>query len=81
MKRIRISGWQPGFKKIGMNKLLRTTGMSLSTAKDTVDTILAGSPVDLEFSTESAARDFLAEAQNLGAVTDETGLAPFDPES
>jgi hypothetical protein len=49
MKKITLSGWNVGFDKIGLTKLLRTEfGYSLGHAKSVTDAVLEGQPVTLE---------------------------------
>ncbi|MCL1633813.1 hypothetical protein M2650_04030 [Luteimonas sp. SX5] len=57
MKTIKISGWEPGFDKVAMNKLLRDEfGYSLNEAKSAVDKIVSNEPVALTVDHASLAR-------------------------
>lgn len=48
MSKFVITGWEVGFNKVGMNKLLRKYfGYCLSSAKEIVDAILVGEKVVL----------------------------------
>lgn len=53
MTKIRIVGWNIGFDKIGMNKLLREDySYPLDAAKRAVDLILDGGSLELEVSND-----------------------------
>ena len=80
MVNVIITGWQAGFKKIGMTQLIRAcTGYGLAEGKQCVDDILDEKKVVLEKLTGEQARNFVSEAQELGAVccvqADETAFA------
>jgi hypothetical protein len=72
MTRIIVTGWRPGFKSISFIKLLRQAGgvsRSLPEAKDLVDNMIGGHPFALEFDDERDAAQFVAAAEELGALT------------
>lgn len=48
MKTIQITGWEEGFDKVGLNKLLRAEfGRTLGSAKKEVDEILDGQAITI----------------------------------
>jgi len=77
MKRIydvRIAGWRPGLKTISLIDLVRGSArMSLTQAKDLVDSLLDGQSHTLSFETSEEARAFQAAADDLGVEVE------FDP--
>lgn len=69
MAKVTLTGWETGFQKISMNRLLREhTGYSLAKAKAAVDDVLGKAPVTVEFETDVLAERFLSEARQLGAI-------------
>lgn len=68
MSSIVVTGWNPGFDKIGMNKLLREQlGYSLGDAKRAVDDILENKPILLTIPAESVGK-LPVELVRLGVV-------------
>ena len=66
MKRVVFSGWNVGFKKVGLTKLLRYDyGYSLSRAKAVTDSILDGKSVALEIS-ENPFDEIVSKLTDLG---------------
>lgn len=69
MKRLILTGWNPGLNKVALSKLLRDkAGMSLGDAKSAVDSILDEQPVNVRIELDELAEYILAEALELGAV-------------
>ncbi|TKR30353.1 hypothetical protein FCE95_09475 [Luteimonas gilva] len=57
MKTIRIYGWEPGFNKVEMTKLLREElGSSLFDAKEMVDKIVSCEQIEISVNPESIER-------------------------
>lgn len=51
MSKIILCGWNVGFNKVGLNKLLREDfSYSLGHAKEVVDAILENQPIDIDVS-------------------------------
>lgn len=68
MKKVFLTGWKPGFNKVGTNKLLREQGgYSLGESKNIVDAILENRQVVLVVSPETLASVSSALAQ-LGVI-------------
>ena len=69
MSRVIISGWQEGFHKISMTKLIRTyTGYGLAEGKGYVDDLLEGKTIVLKELADEQAERFVAQARELRAV-------------
>ncbi len=69
MKQILLTGWKPGLNKVGLSKLLRDeAGMSLSGAKNAVDSILDDKPVTVQIDSKALAESILDQAIKLGAI-------------
>ncbi|MGH1540064.1 MAG: hypothetical protein ACRBHB_06560 [Arenicella sp.] len=69
MKKIILTGWNPGLNKVGLSKLLRDkTGMSLSSAKSAVDSILEDKPIAIQIDSEGLAESIFDQAIELGAI-------------
>lgn len=65
---VRVSGWEPGMRKISLTKLVQEgSGQSLAQAKAMVDQLLEGQPFEVGFDNEGAARSFADHATKLGA--------------
>ena len=65
---VRVSGWEPGMRKISLTKLVQTSsGKDLTEAKAMVDALLAGQPFEVSFDNEEAARFFADQVKELGA--------------
>ena len=72
MARVVFSGWDRGLSKIKLNKLLRQhCGMTLSAAKDAVDTLLEGRSIECETEDEDQAKRLAEKARALGVIVDE----------
>ncbi len=68
MTSIRITGWKFGFNKVKLGSLLRENcGLSLSEAKQYVDSILSGDAVVVAVSPDCTS-SFVDRASELGAV-------------
>jgi ribosomal protein L7/L12 len=66
---IRIKGWQVGFEKIALTRLLqKTAGMSLREAKAVVDDVLEGRDVRFDAPVGVDVHDLVKAIQRLGAV-------------
>lgn len=66
MRRIALSNWKAGFKKVAMNHLLRDRAhLTLSKAKMVVDRVLAGEEVEVEVDDETV-DDFIENAKQCG---------------
>lgn len=64
-----ITGWQEGFRKISMTKLIRAyAGYGLARGKQDVNAILAGELVVIPGFAREQAASFVSAAQMLGAV-------------
>jgi ribosomal protein L7/L12 len=67
MSRLAISGWRPGFNKVGAQKLLRShCGLGLAEAIDAVESILARQTVEFELLEDEAA-ELCAKLEHIGA--------------
>ena len=70
MKTLKIYGWNEGFNKVQMTKLLcEQGGLKLLDAKKATDEILEGKEVQLSFE-KKLAMDIMRQATNLGAKCD-----------
>ena len=68
MSSIVVTGWKPGFDKVGMNRLLREQfGYSLGEAKHAVDEMLENREVRLTLAAETLEK-LTRELEKLGAV-------------
>ncbi len=64
--RIALSGWNPGFNKVGLTKLLNARpGYPLSRAKAVTDAVLEGRSVTIEVA-DREAEQFIAQINSLG---------------
>jgi ribosomal protein L7/L12 len=64
--RIVLSGWNPGFNKVGLTKLLRAQlGHSLRRAKTVTDAVLEGQLVTVEVA-DGEAKKFINQINSLG---------------
>jgi ribosomal protein L7/L12 len=77
MKRLVLCGWNVGFNKVGLTKLLRgTIGYSLSEAKAITDTVLKNQTVGINIPDEQL-EAVVSELTDLGVKfqsgTDEAG--------
>jgi hypothetical protein len=71
MKTVVLKGWNVGLNKVALNKLLRLhAGMSLSEAKASVDDILEGKHVSLNFDSEDQLASFCNQAISIGVILD-----------
>ena len=69
MKKIIFTGSNVGFKKVSFNRLLRSElGLSLSDAKNAVDSILDEKEVVIEVESQQLAEKILYEASELNAI-------------
>lgn len=70
-RRILITGWKHGFRKVSCNKLLQQHArLSLAEAKARVDLILKGETVSLAVASHAVA-DFTRSLEELGALWEE----------
>jgi hypothetical protein len=69
MTTLQMIGWKPGVQTVSLVQLIRdaSTG-SLTAAKQLVDDLLNGSPVEIQFSTPEQAQDFRERAESLGVI-------------
>jgi hypothetical protein len=75
MQTVKISGWEPGLKKISLTKLLENSARKdLAEAKAIVDGLLEGRSFEISFEDNSAASAFVHEATLLGAKIEIPGL-------
>lgn len=76
MAKITIKPWEPGdpgFKKVSLARLLKDKGgVSLTSAKKSIDGLLDGRSVTLETDTTDGALRLAEEITALGAVCDVT---------
>ena len=57
MKKLSLYGWNVGFHKVGLTKLLRNTmGYSLSEAKTITDTVLKNQTINIDVPDEQSKR-------------------------
>lgn len=78
MFKVVLTGWQPGLRKVALNRFLRAeAGMTLAQAKDSVDAVLNEWPVEIHAGSQAQAEYILAKIQRLGAI----GHIGIDPES
>ena len=67
MVSVRITRWQPGFKKVSCTQLLqRELGLSLSIAKVHTDEILDGIPLSIPLDSREHAELLAAQLVELG---------------
>jgi hypothetical protein len=80
-RRVRLTGWLPGLKKVSLAKLIRElAGLPLDQAHDAVNRLLGGDVVDLSFASSDVAGRFAEEARELGAVAECVDMiAPANP--
>lgn len=64
MKRIRVSGWKVGFRKVSFTKLLMDYNISLSEAKEITDKVLDNLEVSILVES-SRAHEFIEKASEL----------------
>jgi hypothetical protein len=68
VKTIILSGWNTGFNKVGLTKLLRYDyGYSLSNAKTVTDSVLDGKAVTIENS-DDRVDEFVMKLDRLGVI-------------
>lgn len=68
MARVILSGWNKGFQKVSMARLLQEYGgYSLSSAKSLVDRVLAGETVEIEVDDPRLAGELVERAEKIGA--------------
>ena len=66
MKSVMISGWNTGFDKVGLTKLLRYSyGYSLTNAKAVTDAIMDGESVNIEIS-DDRMEELVSKLEHLG---------------
>lgn len=71
MPNVWLTAWKPGLKKVSLTKLLQEqANLSLKTAKERVDCLLAGEKVAIEMPTLAAANTLVGEASKLGVAAD-----------
>jgi hypothetical protein len=64
--KIVLCGWNPGFDKVGLTKLLRATpGFTLTSAKAATDTVLGNQSVTIEVS-DSQGERIIGKLNSLG---------------
>jgi hypothetical protein len=69
MTTLELTGWRPGLNTVALIDAVRTSrNKSLIDAKRTVERLLAGETVLLEFDTEEEKQAFRRTAESLGAV-------------
>lgn len=68
MSDVTLVGWRPGLNAIALIKLLQEAGLSLKSAKDSVDSCLAGERVTIPVDSAEAAEQLAHRATDLGAV-------------
>jgi hypothetical protein len=69
MTTLELTGWRPGLNTVALIDAVRTTrNKSLADAKRTVERLLAGEKVVLEFDTEKDREAFRRTAVSLGAI-------------
>lgn len=68
MAKVILEGWREGLKKVSLTKLqIEKLGMSLKEYKSNVDSLLEDEKIVLEIDDENLAKEFLEEAEKLGA--------------
>jgi ribosomal protein L7/L12 len=69
MPKITLKSWNPGLKKVSLTKLLQEqAGLSLTSAKQYVDRLLADEAVSVNVPTTEEAAQLAEEITKLGAV-------------
>lgn len=69
MTTVRLTGWQPGIRKISLTKLLQAkANLSLSAAKGMVDRVLEGHTALIELPSHVDVDAFISEIRALGAL-------------
>ena len=69
MSAIRISGWQPGMRKISVTKFLQEeVGLGVREAKAMVDVVLEGREVEIDLAPGDDADAVTASIRELGAI-------------
>ena len=69
MNKITFTGWKVGFRKVEFTRLLRVkAGLSLSEAKNKVDSILDGKEEIVLIEEKNTAMTLVKEARLLGAI-------------
>jgi hypothetical protein len=71
MTTVKVTGWEPGLRKISLTKLLQQdAGKDLAGAKALVDGLLQGKTFEVTFEEEQLARQFAEKAKAIGAQID-----------
>jgi hypothetical protein len=71
MAHVVITGWQPGLRKVGLAKLLRTQArLSLAQAHASVEQCLEGEDVVIGMNSMDEAEVLAREANALGAIAE-----------
>lgn len=70
MYEVVLTGWKPQvLRKVSLSTLIREwANIGLGAAKKNVDDLLAGGRIVISFQDEHTMRQFLAEAEQLGAT-------------
>lgn len=69
MPKVTLKRWNPGLKKVSLTKLLQEKAdLSLTSAKQCVDRLLAGESVSVNVPTAEEAAQLAEEITKLGAV-------------
>lgn len=68
MAKVILESWREGLEKISLTRLqMDKLGISLKEAKSNVDSLLDGEKIILEIDNEILAKEFLNEAEKIGA--------------
>jgi hypothetical protein len=68
MAQVRITGWNPGFNKVGATKAIRAMAVvDLAHAKSITDAVMAGNDVTIRLPDEESAAQLASELSQLGA--------------
>jgi hypothetical protein len=68
MPSVRVSGWEPGLRKISLTKLLQMSAdKDLQEAKAMVDALIEGKGFEIYFDNEGVAKTFADHVRGLGA--------------
>lgn len=67
MERLKIKGWEEGFRKISFTKLLTEyCELSLSEAKEITDNFLENDEAYIVIKDQTLAKEFIAKAMTIG---------------
>ncbi len=71
MNLVRITGWRTGLNAIALVRIIRSfTGWGLAQTKESVDRMIEGTPIEIEFEDANDACRFETEVISVGCLCD-----------